>query len=272
MGQMFSSESFYCNIDSIASIDETINKVLFQPPNTDPYSIYALHNGKDVILTSAKDNYGHSISIIKFYPNINPRKYIIFSHGNGCDIYTMSEYFKFLCNSFDVCVLSYDYNGYGLSGGLPTEENCYNCLGIVVKYVKNDLNVSEDKIVLIGQSLGTGITIHYACKYNWKSPIILISPYKSIPRVMCDSSLADCCIGNYKFKSTNKIKDLTCPIKIFHGELDQVIDISHGKYLYKMLINKQLQPVWIKHADHDNILSKIENRDLDEVFSLEMVR
>src|SRR5258705_194298 len=85
---------------------------------------------------------------------------------------------------------------------------------------KNNMNIEEKNIILIGQSLGTGIVIDYVSKNKWDSPIILISPYKSIISVVCDSSIVK---PIDKFQSLKKIKSITCPVKIFHGKEDKTI-------------------------------------------------
>jgi hypothetical protein len=36
-------------------------------------------------------------------------------------------------------------------------------------------------LTLVGQSIGTGPTIDLVSKYKWKNPVILISPYISLP-------------------------------------------------------------------------------------------
>lgn len=62
--------------------------------------------------------------------------------------------------------VSYDYIGYGMSEGEPSEENCLKSLSLVVDYYNNY------KELLIGQSLGTGVVVDYVSTNEWTLPII----------------------------------------------------------------------------------------------------
>jgi len=141
----------------------------------------------------------------------------------------------------------YDYIGYGLSRGSPTEEGCYRSMEAVMRYVTYELGIKTDNIYLIGESLGTGVVVDYMYKNQWTGPTILVSPYKSIARVVLDSSLT---YPFDKFMSLDKIKNIKAPIKIIHGTADNVINISHAVKLYDNLINKKFKPLWITDAGH----------------------
>jgi pimeloyl-ACP methyl ester carboxylesterase len=108
------------------------------------------------------------------------------------------------------------------------------------------------------------IVVDYISKYKWTTPTILISPYKSICKVVLDSSLTR---PIDKFRSLSKLSSVKCPIKIFHGEADEVINISHGKEIYKNLGNKTFDPVWLAGIGHNNILEAINNDDIIEVLN-----
>ncbi len=162
--------------------------------------------------------------------NQSINKIIIFSHGNGCDIFTFSEKLYEYAEMFGCTIVCYDYAGYGLTKGTPSEENCYDAIEAVTNhYVENE---GMNNVMIIGQSLGTGVVVHYANETNWKSPIVLMSTYKSIGRVVCDSSITESSFKHNMFCTYNKIYKLTCPVKIIHSTNDQIINVSHGKDLY----------------------------------------
>jgi len=50
---------------------------------------------------------------------------IIYSHGNATDIGAMYPLQAILSNSLECNVVSYDYSGYGESGGIAMESNTY---------------------------------------------------------------------------------------------------------------------------------------------------
>ena len=82
-----------------------------------------------------------------------------------------------------------------------------------MKICKDIYGIRESQITLIGQSLGTGIVVEYCKKTNWKNPIILLSPYKSIVRVQYDPHWLDIIANSFidnidLFQNHRKIGEL----------------------------------------------------------------
>lgn len=188
-------------------------------------------------------------------------KYIIYSHGNKGNITTNFDYLLKLSDELNINIVTYDYIGYGLSEKKqPTEQGCYDSLKQIILYVKNNKRVNADDIYLVGRSLGTGVVIDYVSKNKWNTPIILISPYKNII-----STYVNIYPFPNKFNSIDKIKNIKCPIKIFHGEDDNIVDISHASELYQHVRNKKFRPTWFRGTGHADILSKITGNNYEEI-------
>jgi len=64
-----------------------------------------------------------------------------------------------------------------------------------------------------------------------------------------------------KFLNLEKIGQINCPIKIFHGKMDQVINYSHSIALNEKINNKTFSCTLIEGANHNNILSFIDQDD-----------
>ena len=174
------------------------------------------------------------------------------------------DYFKALSDALSVVVIGYDYIGYGLSKkALPTETNCYLSMDHCMNHVFS-LGFKQSQIYLVGQSLGTGVTMDYASKNNWTNPIILISPYKSICRVAVDSVIVSCVD---KFETKKKLPKVQSPVKIFHGTADELIHIDHGKDVYDNLQNRAFKPVWFEEVGHNDILNHITTEHYQEVLN-----
>lgn len=246
MGNVFSSCSDY------------IDSEIFQPP--DNSHLYKIINFSQIDYENIK------IPYVVLEPNRKTNdNIIIFSHGNATDIFSMFSYFKILSNMSGSVVLGYDYPGYSVSSHIkPSEENCYKAIQGIVDFAINSLGFSKKNIFLIGQSLGTGVVANYAAENNWENPIMLISPYKTICKVVLDSSLTSFID---KFETINKTDDIICPVKIIHGLDDQVINYKHSEELYSKLSNKSLCPKFIKGVGHNDILETISQNDIRELFS-----
>ncbi|AGC01951.1 Alpha/beta hydrolase family protein [Acanthamoeba polyphaga moumouvirus] len=245
-------------------IDDSIDEMIFMPPGYDSYVYNELNTeySKLYILKTKRD---HNVPMVQIRPyhNCFPKKYIVFSHGNASDIYSMFTYLRQLSNDLNVGILAYDYVGYGLSREeKPSEQKCYDSIETVINFLLDEYKLDKKNIYLVGQSLGTGIVMDYVSKNEWDTPIIIISPYKSICRVVLDTS---CVRPIDKFRTINKLGDITCPVKIFHGENDQLINISHAKEIYENLFDQSFEPVWLPNTDHNDILEKITISHFREV-------
>ena len=227
----------------------SIQSLVFQPPKPNKSMKKKLQS-----TTSINGN----VIYFRYFKNTTSNTYIIWSHGNAMLCYYMDDYLLKLSQQLQVNVICYDYQGYGFSEGECSEQNCYDDLGAVINYVKNIcLNA---KIILVGQSLGTGVVIDYVSKCYWNEPILLISPYKSMIRVISDNFASSIGYGMSfmdMFNSYGKIQNVMCPVKIIHGMDDDVISVVHGMELYELVKNK-CKPVWINDASHNDIFEYID--------------
>lgn len=78
--------------------------------------------------------------------------------------------------------LAYDYPGYGLTRGKPSEKGVYRNAEAAYQYLTEKKGHSSSQIFLVGQSVGSGPSTYLAEKGKG-SGLILISPFKSAFRV-----------------------------------------------------------------------------------------
>lgn len=249
-------------IDSLPFVGKIIKSYVFNPPKTSDDKIMGLNNieGNKLFMID-------EISTLEIRPKVElMNKIVIFSHGNSTDVYKFYPYLDWFSNYFGVKMICYDYPGYGLTKGESNEENCYVALQKVANYYIQ--NYGKDKITLIGRSLGTGVVLDYCAKNDWENPIILISPYKSIPRILLDWNFMDYIFSDNIFSSISKIQNIKCPVKIFHGTEDEIIPVQHGKDIYVNLNNKKFDPVWIEGANHTIVIQIISEEDIIEVLKI----
>ncbi len=103
---------------------------------------------------------------------------ILFSHGNAGNIsYRIGEVMALV--DAGASVLIYDYSGYGKSRGQPGFEGIVQDALGAYQYVTDRLSVPAERIVLFGESLGSGVT----CRLSRLKPcagIILYAPFTSL--------------------------------------------------------------------------------------------
>ncbi|MFT5905402.1 MAG: pimeloyl-ACP methyl ester carboxylesterase [Cryomorphaceae bacterium] len=152
---------------------------------------------------------------------------LLWSHGNAEDISTAESYMNSL-HEEGYGILVYDYPGYGLSEGKPTERGCNLNIKASWLHLTETLAIPEDEIFIIGQSVGSGPAVWLAEKYE-PAGLVLISPFKSINRIRFGINP----FPYDRFPNIKKIANVNCPLLVIHGDKDMVIDQSHGKAVYE---------------------------------------
>ena len=119
---------------------------------------------------------------------------------------------------FNINVVTYDYIGYGISTGYPTEEKLYHDLKCVMSFTVNNLKIPLHKIFLWGYSLGSGPTVDLASKFSNIAGVVLISPLASC-LLWLDKKLKwnKALIKKDTFCNISKIEKIKCHVSILHG-------------------------------------------------------
>ncbi|KAF8658484.1 hypothetical protein HU200_058938 [Digitaria exilis] len=174
---------------------------------------------------------------------------LLYSHGNAADLGQMYELFVELSAHLNVNLMGYDYSGYGQSSGKPSEQNTYADIEAVYRCLIETYGVSEEDIILYGQSVGSGPTLDLASRLSNLRAVVLHSPISSGIRVMYPVK------HTYWFdiyKNIDKIPLVKCPVLVIHGTADEVVDCSHGRALWE-LSKVKYEPLWVKGGNHCNL-------------------
>jgi abhydrolase domain-containing protein 17 len=148
---------------------------------------------------------GNRVACVFVRCSANARFTILFSHGNAVDLGQMSSFYLGLGSRINCNIFSYDYSGYGVSTGKPSEKNLYADIDAAWQtlrtrcgtsifyrlhfysqggYLWNDCRygISPENIILYGQSIGTVPTVDLASRFE-VAAVILHSPLMSGMRV-----------------------------------------------------------------------------------------
>ena len=168
--------------------------------------------------------------------DLNKFKTILIFHGNAGNlfnrVYKMNE-----LNKLDVNILLISWRGFSGNKGKPTEKNLYRDADEAVKWLNNRGAISKN-IILYGESLGTGVATELGTS-NAFGGIILESPFTSIanaakiyyPYLPINIILKD------RYDSIGKIKNITTPILIMHGKMDNIVPQQMGLELFEKANN-----------------------------------
>lgn len=233
---------------------------------------YPLHNHKN-----NKKNINLFFAKIEpsYYDHIPIRKILIFSHGNCMTvdqsfIHTMQK----IAEELGVTIYLPEYPGYGEAENIdiPTADTCANTLKYMVEYVLKYDNCSVDKIYIAGHSIGTGVVVRYVTDEpeHRFAGIILISPYKSVLKVVSNNDTSNSMCSSFDFYRTEHcISDIEAPVCLIHGEKDDVIAVEHSDDLYDNLNKKyENQNVYyrLKNGDHNMIIDTPQLRQCMKKF------
>lgn len=192
-------------------------------------------------------NHGNNQKLAAYYYKNDSAKYtILYSHGNATDL----GYLKNLLNNFynhGYSVLAYDYSGYGLSTGAPSEQQTYNDVAVVYDYLVNQLAVKPAHIIAYGHSLGASIATDLA-SHRPVAALVLESPFVSAFRVRTVYPL----YPFDKFSNIKKIPSLTMPVYLMHSRNDPVIAFWHSELLYESVSSPKAH-YWLEDAGHNSI-------------------
>ncbi|KAJ8374459.1 hypothetical protein SKAU_G00050390 [Synaphobranchus kaupii] len=196
--------------------------------------------GSEVFLT--RSSRGNRVACMYIRCAPAARYTVLFSHGNAVDLGQMSSFYIGLGTRINCNIFSYDYSGYGVSTGKPSEKNLYADIDAAWQALRTRYGISPENIILYGQSIGTVPTVDLASRYECAA-VVLHSPLTSGMRVAFPDTKKTYCFD--AFPNIEKVSKITSPVLIIHGTEDEVIDFSHGLALFERC-PKAVEPLWVE--------------------------
>ena len=148
------------------------------------------------------------------------------------------------------------WRGFNGNAGKPTEKGLYQDARSAVDWLINQ-GISEESIIIYGESLGTGVATEISQNDNFAG-IILESPFTSIadaakiyyPYLPIDLLIKD------RYDSLKKIKNINTPILIMHGKKDDVVPFKMGEELF----DKANQPKFSYFSENDDHMMEFNDQ------------
>ncbi len=189
---------------------------------------------------------------------------IVHFHGNGEELADQAWLAAALRRG-GVGVLAVEYPGYGLARDhKPNEQDIYDDAETAIRYLQQELEVPKEKIVLQGQSLGTGVATEMAAR-GFGSKLVLISPFTSMVamarRVL--PILPMRVVIRDKYDSLGKASRISVPALVVHGASDDLIPISMGRRMAEALGPAKL--VEVAAAGHNDLFERDGRRIVSEI-------
>ncbi|MEW6719968.1 MAG: alpha/beta hydrolase [Thermodesulfobacteriota bacterium] len=175
-----------------------------------------------------------------------PRGTILFLHGNAENVSTHSRAVLWLVEA-GYEVFTFDYRGYGLSGGEPDIPGVHRDAKAAVGQLLSLRGASADRYVVFGQSIGGSIAVYtVATLPPERKPRALIvdSAFAGYRRIFREKMKSFLITWPFAWPASVFLEDGYSPARwidkagpgpviVIHGTADGIVPYEHGKELYE---------------------------------------
>lgn len=226
--------------------------------------------------------------MIRQHHNPNSEFVAIYAHQNGEDLGASVRDAHLISHSLGIDVLAFEYSGYGLSekprrtnhshsriiSGVavtpseedadrqraePSEKACCSDINAAYKYLTEQCNVSPNKIIIFGRSIGSGPAVYCAATRK-VGGLVLIAPIASAVRVPLKHLNVTLPFID-TFPNIDRASKIRCPVLVIHGDMDELVPKLHAEKLFTKIKQhgNAVNPLWIPDARHNNVVEDFQS-------------
>jgi fermentation-respiration switch protein FrsA (DUF1100 family) len=160
--------------------------------------------------------------------------WLLICHGNAGNISEFDRPAHYAgLRGLGLNLLAFDYRGYGESGGTPSEAGLYRDADAAYRYLRQDLEVPADRIIVFGHSLGSAVAIDLASRVPTAGLIVEGAFTSATDRGQeLYPFIPVRWVASSRFNSISKVPRVTGPKLFLHAGNDEVIPVAHGRRLF----------------------------------------
>ena len=165
-------------------------------------------------------------------PADSSRPTIVFFHGNAGNVGNRRHQARqFIDAGLGLLLVTWRYNAG--AGGEPSEAGLMTDGRAALDFVAAQ-GISDRRIVLHGESLGSGVAVAMALEHD-VGGLVLVYPYSSITDVAEDRFwfVPVRMLIQDEYDSVSRIARVRAPILMIHGERDRIIPVRFARRLYE---------------------------------------
>ncbi len=198
-----------------------------------PYKVFpnpALIGVADMQVVEVTTADGLTLNALYKAPATPSMPVVVLFHGNGGSIAIRGFRARDYIDNGGYGYLLAEYRGYAGNPGKPSEQGLYEDARAYMKWLTGDQKIAQDRIVLYGESLGTGIATQMALEYGNVRALILEAPYTTMQAVAQKHMfwLPAYWLVRDRYNNIDKVAQVRVPLLVLHGEKDKVVPFSHG--------------------------------------------
>ncbi len=167
---------------------------------------------------------------------------VVHFHGNGEQVAHLAWLGEAWAER-GVSFAAVEYPGYPGAPGAPTETSLLAAAQAALTHLTSVMKIDRSRIVLEGQSVGTGVAVAMAAG-GWGTRLVLLSPYTSLPDIgarvlpMFPVRL----LMRDVLDSRSRAADVKIPTLIVHGTHDEVVPFDLGQALSTAIVGARFFP------------------------------
>lgn len=188
-----------------------------------------------------------------FVPGSSGGWVLLFCHGNGGNISDRVEKLK-LFHDIGLSTFIFDYRGYGLSSGWPTEKGTYRDGEAAYRYLTETKGIRPERIVLYGESLGAAIAIELASRLP-AGALVAESAFTSVVEMgrRVFPFLPVRWMVHFKYDNLAKISKVGMPALFLHSPQDDIVPYDMAETLFRAAPDPK-ELVQLKGGHNDGFL------------------
>ncbi len=176
---------------------------------------------------------------------------VVHFHGNGEQVAWLGWLAEVFAEG-GVSFAAVEYPGYPGAPGAPSEASIMAAAEAALAHLVGPLQIDRARLVLSGQSLGSGVAVALAAK-GWGRRLVLLTPYTSLPEVGARAfpAFPVRLLMRDRFDSLSLAGAVQVPTLVLHGTRDEVVPFDLGQALAKALPQAEL--VAVEGAGHNTV-------------------
>jgi fermentation-respiration switch protein FrsA (DUF1100 family) len=188
-----------------------------------------------------------------FVPHANPKRAILYCHGNGEHVAFNAELAAQLRDALQASVFLFDYRGYGHSEGRPSEAGCIADGRAAQHWLAERMGIQPSDIVLMGRSLGGAVAVALASEEGAQA-LVIENGFSSMPDVAALHYpwLPVRWFMDNRYDSLTRIKQYRGPLIQCHGANDSIVPIHMARRLFDGVPTETKKWIEFPGLDHNS--------------------
>ena len=168
-----------------------------------------------------------------YIPAREARATLLFCHGNGGNISHRLDSILIL-HSLGLNVFIFDYRGYGMSQGRPSERGTELDALAAWQWLVDKKQANPSKVIIFGRSLGGAVAAGLASACG-AAGLIIESSFTSY----CDIGrehypwLPVRLLAKYRYATIEMVTKISMPVLIVHSSDDELVPFRYGRKLFE---------------------------------------